>query len=134
MYVVAEFHDRERDGSKRLTPLLRFYIQDAPHRRMEIAVIQQYREVLRVACLNAGILLPISEPIDLSVYFINPTSPDLGNSYLALEQALDRYAPRGVNLGLLADDSLIQAAEMKKMWVNLKQAVGSPPPRLMAVA
>jgi hypothetical protein len=95
-------------------PLLSLYIHDAPHRRMHIKVIQQYRVFLRAAMARIGVTKEIDVPIDLHVLFVNPATPDLGNAYLALEQALD-----GSTLtkpGIIADDSLIQETRMAKFF------------------
>jgi hypothetical protein len=86
-------------------PLLRLYIHDAPHRRMHIKVIQQYRVVIRAAMAKIGIKDLIKDQIALWVLFVNPSSPDLGNLYLALEQAMDDKTLK--KPGIIADDSLI---------------------------
>lgn len=95
-------------------PLLTLYVHDAPHRRMHVATIQRYREFLYAACTKAAIPLPIDHPIDLSVVFINPSSPDNGNIYLALEQALDGNTLK--KPAVLTDDSLISKTTMSKMF------------------
>lgn len=95
-------------------PLLQLWVHDAPHRRMHVKVIEQYRKVLYKAVLRANALPPIKHPIDLDVLFVNGASPDLGNLYLALEQALD-----GMTLtkpGIVKDDSLIQKVTMAKFF------------------
>jgi hypothetical protein len=95
-------------------PLLTLYIHDAPHRRMHIQTIVQYRQYIHDACARAGIATPMAHPIDLSVLFINPSSPDLGNAYLALEQALDgQTLPKP---GIVIDDGLIQKVTMSKFF------------------
>lgn len=127
------YQDRDRNDRLLFTPLLHLYIEDAPHRRMHIDIIAQFREILRRALLAADILLPLQEPFDLDVTWINPTSTDLGNSYLALEQAFDKYAPRGQNIGLCTDDSLIQEVRMRKMYINAK-GEGARPAAILAVA
>lgn len=97
-------------------PLFRLYIHDAPHRRMHIRTIQKYREMLRRAFHKAGTLTPIDHPIELSIVFVNPSSPDLGNLYLAAEQAMDGKTLKGP--GVLTDDSLIQVVRhLSKMFV-----------------
>lgn len=108
----CKVHRVEQPG----TPLFRLYIHDAPHRRMHIRTIQKYREILRTAFLMAGTLTPIDYPIELSVVFINPSSPDLGNLYLALEQAMDGKTLK--KPGVLEDDSLIHVVRhMSKMTI-----------------
>lgn len=95
-------------------PLLQLSIHDAPHRRMHHATIQQFREILYEAMIAADVGMPIDYPIDLSVLFVNPSSPDLGNIYLALEQAMD-----GCTLArphILTDDSLISKVTMSKFY------------------
>jgi hypothetical protein len=97
-------------------PLFRLYIHDAPHRRMHFRTIQRYREVLRAAFLKADVLTPIDHPIELSVVFINPSSPDLGNLYLALEQAMDGKTLK--KPGIVVDDALIHVVRhLSKMTV-----------------
>lgn len=95
-------------------PLLQFSIHDAPHRRMHVATIQRYRDDLKKACAAAGIATPISEPIDLSVIFVNPSSPDLDNLLTALYQALDGHTLKGP--GILIDDGLISKATVSKFY------------------
>jgi len=112
MRIIAKY----RDGAH--PPLLILYIHDAPHRRQHVRVIQQYREALRSACTAAGIETPIDHDIDLSVLFVNPSSPDLGNSYLALEQALDGSTLKGP--GILTDDSLISSMTVSKIFPHVK--------------
>lgn len=95
-------------------PLLQLSIHDAPHRRMHHATIQRFREILHASMAKVGIPMPIDFPIDLSVLFVNPASPDLGNIYLALEQAMD-----GCTLAkphILTDDSLISKVTMSKFF------------------
>lgn len=85
-------------------PLLRMFIHGAPHRRMHIRVIKQYREVLRAAFHEAGFETPYVGLIDLSLFFINPTSPDYDNLLTALYQALDGAT---LGKGVLRDDSQV---------------------------
>jgi hypothetical protein len=91
-------------------PFLRLFVHDAPHRRAHRATHMAYRRVLDEAFRKAGVFLPIMVPVELHATFINPTSPDLGNVYLALERALDG--------AVLIDDSLIQKQTTEKMYVN----------------
>ena len=95
-------------------PLLSLYIHDAPHRRMHIKTIQQYRVFIRAALAKIGIDQIIDQPIDLYVLFISPSSPDLGNVYLALEQALDNTTL--TKPGVIEDDALIQKVTMAKFF------------------
>lgn len=92
-------------------PMLQLSIHDAPHRREHIATLRQYRQSLYDACKAAGIAMPIDHPIDLHVMFIEPTSPDLGGSYLALEQCLDGKTMSKEN-AVLVDDSLLSKVTM----------------------
>lgn len=101
-------------------PLLQFSIHGAPHRRMHIAVIQRYRDDLQKACNAAGIATPISHPIDLSVLFVDPSSPDLDNLLTALYQALDANTLR--KPGILADDGLISKVTVSKFYPGRKAA------------
>lgn len=95
-------------------PLLQLWIHDAPHRRMHVRVIQQYRVFLHEAIRKTGVALPIDHAIDLDVLFVNPATPDLGNAYLALEQALDDKTL--TKPGIVVDDSLIQKVTMSKYF------------------
>jgi len=98
-------------------PLLSLSIFEAPHRRMHISAITALRQDLFDACVAAKITLPIDYPIDLSVLFVNPMSPDLGNLYLALEQALDGNT-LSKRTAVLEDDALISKASISKMYTD----------------
>ena len=98
----------------RYPPLLELYIHGAPHRRQHVAVLQAYRDSLVKAATEANIDFPIKDPLDLSVLFINPTSPDLDNLLAALYRALDAKSLRKVSL--LKDDGLIQKATIAKFY------------------
>lgn len=104
-------------------PLLQLWIHDAPHRRMHVRVIQQYRvflhEAIGKAVKLAGVTLPLQHDIDLEVLFVNPATPDLGNAYLALEQALDDKTL--TKPGIVIDDSLIQKVTMSKYFPGGKK-------------
>src|ERR1700679_1837373 len=110
MKVIAKYHALYDP------PLLQLWIHDAPHRRMHISTIQQYRKFLYEAVrhTSVGRDLPIDHPIELDVLFVNPSSCDLGNSYLALEQALDNTTL--TKPGIVSDDSLIQKVSMAKYY------------------
>lgn len=88
-------------------PVLSLYIHDAPHRRMHQRVIERYRGDLRLALTKIGIADVIEHQIELWVLFVNPSSPDLGNLYLALEQAMDDKTLSEAGPGIVRDDSLI---------------------------
>lgn len=101
MRVIAKL-----DGT-RAPALLVLIVHGAPHRRMHVRVIQEYRKELLRACAAAGIGTPIDTTIDLQVFFVDPCSPDLDNLLVALYQAMD-----GATLippAVLADDGLIGA-------------------------
>lgn len=100
-------------------PLLMLWVHDAPHRRMHVRVIQQYRVFLHEAIRKTGVSLPIEHDIDLDVLFVNPATPDLGNAYLALEQALDDKTL--TKPGIVVDDSLIQKVTMAKYFPHPKK-------------
>ena len=110
MKVIAKYHALYDP------PLLQFWIHDAPHRRMHIKTIQAYRKELYEAVRRTSIGngLPIHHAIDLDVLFVNPSTPDLGNAYLALEQALDDMTL--TKPGIVLDDSLIQKVTMAKYF------------------
>lgn len=110
MKVIARYHALYDP------PLLQLWIHDAPHRRMHVKTIQAYRKVLYEAVrhTSVGKSLPIPHEIDLDVLFVNPSTPDLGNAYLALEQALDNKTL--TKPGIVADDSLIQKVTMAKYY------------------
>lgn len=95
-------------------PLLQLSIHHAPHRRMHTAVIQKYREHLLSACKAAQVPVPISEPLDLSVLFVNPASPDLDNLVMALYRALDGKTLKGASV--LVDDGLISKLTASKFF------------------
>lgn len=108
MKVIAKYHALYDP------PLLQLWIHDAPHRRMHLRTIQAYRKVLYEAVRHTSIgrQLPIDHPIDLEVLFVDGASPDLGNLYLALEQALDNMTL--TKPGVIVDDGLIQKVTMAK--------------------
>jgi Holliday junction resolvase RusA-like endonuclease len=110
MKVIAKYHALYDP------PLLQLWIHDAPHRRMHIKTIQNYRKVLYEAVRHTSIgrNLPIDHDIDLDVLFVNGSSPDLGNLYLALEQALDDTTL--TKPGIVLDDSQIQKVTMSKYF------------------
>lgn len=95
-------------------PLLEMYIFGAPHRRQHLEVLQKYRDGIIEAAEAAKITYPITEPLDLSVLFIHPVSPDLDNLITALYRAMDGKSLKKV--GLLKDDSLIQKVTMAKFY------------------
>jgi hypothetical protein len=100
-------------------PVLTLYIHDAPHRRMHIRVIEQYRIDLRRALSKIGIVEVIEHQIELWVLFVNPSSPDLGNLYLALEQAMDDKTLTGP--GIIRDDSLIVEQSTRILYPPVKK-------------
>ncbi len=95
-------------------PVLVLSIFDAPHRRMHIKTIQQYRLALYEAISKIGVKMPIQHDIELDILLINPSTPDLGNAYLALEQALDNATL--TKPGIVEDDSLIQKITVAKFF------------------
>lgn len=108
MKVIAKYHALYDP------PLLQLWIHDAPHRRMHVKTIQVYRKVLYEAVRHTSIgrNLPIDFPIELDVLFVNSSTPDLGNAYLALEQAFDNMTL--TKPGIVTDDALIQKVTMAK--------------------
>lgn len=115
MKIIAKYHALYDP------PLLQLWIHEAPHRRMHIKTIQAYRKVLyeAVGHTSIGRQLPIRHEIDLDILFVNPSTPDLGNAYLALEQALDDMTLS--KPGIVADDSLIQKVTMCKFFNQAKK-------------
>lgn len=105
MKIIAEMLEA---SETRHLPLIRLYVHNAPHRRMHAKVIQAYRKDLRQTFLDAKIAIPIRRDVDLSVLFIDPSSPDLDNLLMALYQALDKV--------VLADDGLIQSVHIAKYF------------------
>jgi hypothetical protein len=87
-------------------PLLSLTIWGAPHYRQEMEVIQQYREKINEAAHKIGMKIPYDDILDLSIFFVNPTSPDLANLMMAFYQAVDGKALTGISL--LTDDGLFQ--------------------------
>lgn len=81
---------------------------------MHLATIQEFRRIVHKAMDVCGIKMPITHPIDLSVLFVNPSSPDLGNIYLALERAMDGKTMK--KPFILEDDSLISKVTMSKYY------------------
>lgn len=108
MKIVAEY-----DGTRPI-PMLSLWIHDAPHRRMHVRTIQQYRIALRCALAKIGIMHVIDHPIELDVLFVDPSTPDLGNAYLALEQAMDHSTL--TKPGIIKDDSLIVGQRTRKFF------------------
>jgi hypothetical protein len=100
-------------------PVLRLYVHGAPHRRMHRAILAQYRKELYAETKKLSIKLPIKTPIEVNVTFINPTGPDIGNLYLALEQALDGKCGQGPTV--LADDSLICYVKAGVLFTEFKK-------------
>ena len=100
MRVIAEYDPDQA------TPLLRFFIHGAPHRRSHQAVLKQYRRALWDAGREAQIAAPLVNNVELSATVISPTSrPDLDNLLTALFQALDGKCGQGPTL--VADDRQI---------------------------
>lgn len=95
-------------------PVLRLFIHGAPHRRIHRAVLVQYRKELYDAAKAAKIVMPIKYDVEVVVTFINPCGPDLGNLYLALEQALDGKCGKGPTV--LEDDSLVKRLDATIMF------------------
>jgi len=95
-------------------PTLRVFVHGAPHRRMHRAVLQQYRRELWAAAKAAGLRMPIRHNVELTITYINPSSPDLDNLITSTFQALDGKCGKGPTV--LADDRLIVFVKMGIMW------------------
>lgn len=76
-----------------------------------------YRSDLYHAWKKLGYNAPIDFPVDISVIFIDPCSPDLDNCLTALYRALDgkTWDPKPT---VMTDDGLIQRVEMLKFYPN----------------
>jgi hypothetical protein len=109
MKIIAKYFETK------FPPLLQLSVFDAPHRRMHMGVIKQYRQALYDAVRPVVPELPIAHPIDLHVLFIEPSSPDNGNLYLALEQALDGKTMTKHN-AVLVDDGLVSETRIAKFF------------------
>jgi Holliday junction resolvase RusA-like endonuclease len=111
MRVIAEY------DTKHATPLLRFYIHGAPHRRIHQAVLRQYRKAIWEAGREAKIPAPLKRHVELSALFINPTSPDLDNLTTALFQALDGKCGTGPTL-LVDDRQIVLLKNIGILWTE----------------
>lgn len=100
--------------SKSSPPKMRMFLHGAPHRRMHKAVLQKYRKDLWREAKKIDIPMPIQDYTELKVTFIDPCSCDLGNLYLALEQALDGKCGKGPTI--FTDDRLICRLEASILW------------------
>jgi hypothetical protein len=100
--------------SDRFPPLLSMSIFGCPHYRQDMKTFMIFRKKINEAADKAGISYPIDEPIDLWVLFIDPTTPDLANSLMAVYRAMDGKALKGVSL--LTDDGLISHVTMMKFY------------------
>lgn len=109
MKIIAKYFEAQ------FPPLLQLSVFDAPHRRMHREVIKRYRQALYDAISKVVPDLPIEHPIDLHVLFVEPSSPDNGNLYLALEQALDGKTMTKHN-AVLADDGLVSETRISKFF------------------
>lgn len=111
MRIIAE--RVEQPGA----PLIRLYVHDAPHRRMHRETLQRYRVHLHKAIKGTGLKMPYLGPIELSIVFVNPTSPDLGNLYSAVERCFDGKALKPPHI--LGDDGQIQVVRhLSKMYTG----------------
>ena len=100
-------------------PILTLHIHGAPHKRMHRAILQQYREDMYAAAIRgigSEVDLPIDHPIDLVVYYTNPSSSDLDHLLEATYQALDGKSLKGPSV--LVDDKHIQKVTMSKMYIG----------------
>lgn len=85
-------------------------IWGAPHMRSIQELKDEYRKLLRTALLASGILVPIEEPIDLRLNFIDPTSPDLDHLLTCFYQATDK--------SIIVDDNLFTSVYLHKDYVQ----------------
>lgn len=115
MRTILEFVEREND-----LPLLRLYVHNAPHRRQHHRVIAQYRDELVAAAKAGKISIPICKPIAVSIFFINPTSPDLDSLVVSTFRAMDGTSHNKPTV--LKDDGLIHSIERtSKFYPNPKK-------------
>ena len=101
--------------TKAFPPVLSFSMFGSPHRRMHISAIVALRRDLHDACVRADIRTPIDYPIDLRLIFVDPSSPDFGNIYLAFEQAIDG-ATLDKRYAIVEDDALVSSVHMMKIF------------------
>lgn len=95
-------------------PHLVMFIHGAPHRRQHRAIIKKYRELLRTAFHGVGLITPYDGLVDLTLIFINPSSPDYDNLLTALYQALDG---KTLGKGVLTDDENVWTIHgIKKLY------------------
>jgi len=109
--VIARYDDYAHP------PILTLHIHGAPHKRMHRAVLQRFREDIYAAAIRGiGSLvdLPIDHPIDLKVFYTNPSSPDLDHLIEATYQALDGKSLKGPSV--LVDDRHIWALSVAKYY------------------
>lgn len=110
MKVILDYDRKE------FPPILKLNIFGAPHRRQSRKDLNEYRRVLYAAWVQKVNELPIDQPIDVHVMFINPTSPDLDNCIMALYRALDGKTLKGPSI--LTDDGLISSITASKFYPN----------------
>jgi hypothetical protein len=103
---------------KQFPPVLRMSIFGCPHYRQDKRTFMAFRKEINRAADEAGILYPIDIVVDLWVAFIDPTSPDLANSLMALYRAMDAKALTGISL--LTDDGLISKVTMMKFYPSTR--------------
>lgn len=106
-------------------PMLRFFIFHAPHYRHCVEVILAYRREITAAVRRAGVPTPIDYPVDVDITFIDPSSPDLGNLYLAFERAVDGNTLSSEPAALV-DDGLIHGQATRKLYPNARQEPRQP--------
>lgn len=103
-------------NSKVFPPVLSLSIWGAPHRRQEDEVLIKYREELYFSCVTAGVPVPISDVVDVNLYMVDPTTPDLDNLLTAFYRAVDAKALSGPSI--MNDDGLIQKVTIMKFYPN----------------
>ncbi len=111
--VIARYDEHQHP------PVLTLHIHGCPHKRMNRAVLQQFREEIYAAAVRGigqYVDLPIDHPIDLKLFLVNPASPDLDHLLEAVYMAVDGKTLKGPSV--LTDDRHIWSLTMSKFYPN----------------
>ena len=100
-------------------PLLTLHITGCPHKRQVREVLQKFREDLYDVAkrsISNDVDLPINHEIDLSVFLVNPASPDIDHLLEAIFMAMDSKSLKGPSI--MKDDRMIQKVTISKYYPN----------------